>query len=237
MIRILIRTRGNVRIFVRTNKKGYIWDQLTIMTIRSVLTADIVNSTRLTAGKEKMLLRLLQQVLAPYKYEFYRGDSFQVYVKQADKALLVALLCRTAAVSMTQEKDTASSDVRISIGVGQVQVPVKTLRIAKGEAFILSGRAFDEMTKTDKRLAIVSGNSMANQGLQVIADYINTIFKTMTGKQAEVIFELLKGQSQQDVAGSLKKSKSTVHQHVTSGRWAEIDNLLQGYKNIVNQLS
>ena len=87
------------------------------------------------------------------------------------------------------------------------------------------------------RLAIATAHPLASEGLQVIADYINAIFKGMTGKQAAVIFELLKGQTQQGVAGKLKKSKSTIHQHVSSGRWPEIEKLLQQYENIINQLT
>ena len=206
------------------------------MGIQAVLTGDIVNSTKLAAAKEKKLLKVLQQVLTPYKFEFYRGDSFQVYIKQAGEALRIALLCRTAAISISQE-ETNSSDIRISIGLGQVAAPVKTLGAAKGEAFVLSGRTFDEIAKTDIRLAITTANPLANEGLQVIADYINAIFKVMTAKQASVIFELLTGQTQQTVADKLKKSKSTINQHVSSGRWAEIEKLLQQYENIINQLT
>lgn len=206
------------------------------MGIQAVLTGDIVNSTKLAAAKEKKLFKVLQQVLTPYKFEFYRGDSFQVYIKQAGEALRIALLCRTAAISISQE-ETNSSDIRISIGLGQVAAPVKTLGAAKGEAFVLSGRTFDEIAKTDIRLAITTANPLANEGLQVIADYINAIFKVMTAKQASVIFELLTGQTQQTVADKLKKSKSTINQHVSSGRWAEIEKLLQQYENIINQLT
>ena len=121
--------------------------------------------------------------------------------------------------------------------MGEIKGPVKSLSTAKGEAFVLSGRAFDEIAKTEKRLAIATGNPLANEGLQVIADYMNAIFKVMTGKQATVIFELLRGQTQQVVAGKLKKSKSTINQHVSSGRWPEIEKLLQQYENIINQLT
>ena len=207
------------------------------MAIQAVLTADIVNSTKLAAAKEKKLLKVLQQVLATYRFEFYRGDSFQVYLRNADAALQVALLCRTAAISISQNDETVLPDVRVSIGIGKTKVPVKALGASKGEAFILSGRAFDEIAKTDTRIAIATTNELANEGLQVIAAYINAIFKTMTGKQATVIFELMKGQTQQGVAGKLKKSKSTIHQHVSSGRWPEIEKLLKQYQNIINQLS
>jgi hypothetical protein len=208
------------------------------MTIQAIITGDIVNSTKLSGPKEKKLLAVLQSVLNGYTYEFYRGDSFQLYLPDAADALKVALLCRVAAISISDNSKQAS-DIRLSIGVGKVNTPVQTLRTAKGEAFILSGRTFDELIKTDTRLAITASpnNILGNVALQIIADYLNSIFKEMTGKQSTVIFELLKGLTQQDVADKLKKSKSTINQHVSAGKWTEIDRLLQQYENIIKQLS
>ena len=203
------------------------------MAIQAVLTGDIVNSTRLGPAAEKKLLKVLHQVLSAHRYEFYRGDSFQAYLKNAEDALTVALLCRAAAISITAE---APADVRISIGMGKTKTPGHPLGTARGEAFVLSGRAFDELAKQDTRLAIASTNALANAGLQVIAAYGNAIFKEMTGKQALVVFALLQGATQQEAAAQLKKSKSTIHQHVSAGRWPEIETLVQQYKNIVNQL-
>lgn len=206
------------------------------MEIQAVLTGDIVNSTLLDRLAEKKLLQRLTQVFRPHKLEFYRGDSFQAYVKLPAEALRLALLCRTAALSLSTEQIPVSYDTRISIGIGKVNTPVRALKTAKGPAFILSGRAFDEIIKTDARLAMSTGNGLANEGLQVIADYLNAIFSDLTAKQAEVIFELLRGETQQAVAYKIKKTKSTIHQRVTSGRWPEIEKLLQQYQNIINQI-
>ncbi|MEP6596820.1 MAG: hypothetical protein ABJA71_12785 [Ginsengibacter sp.] len=202
--------------------------------MQAVLTGDIVNSTKLTSSKEKGLVKILQQVLKPYKYEFYRGDSFQVHMKQPANSLRVALLCKTAAISFTEDNET---DIKISIGLGDVNEPVKTPGLAKGEAFILSGRAFDELEKTASRLVITTGNNKANLSFQILADYINSIFSRMTSKQAKVIFELLKGGQQQDIVKRLKKSKSTISQHVSSGRWNEIEKILNQYELLVNTIS
>ena len=207
------------------------------MAIQAVLTGDIVNSTRLLPAGEKKLLKMLRQVLSPHPVEFYRGDSFQAYIKDAGSALQAALLCRTAAISIARDKTNVSSDVRVSIGIGKTKTPVTLLGAAKGEAFVLSGRAFDAMAQDGSRLAIVTAHTLANGGLQVIADYTNAIFKDMTAKQAGVIFELLKGQTQQAVALKLRKSKSTISQHVNAGRWPAIEKLLQQYENIINQLT
>lgn len=207
------------------------------MALRAVLTGDIVNSTKLKPAIEKKLLKVLQVILGAYQFEFYRGDSFQVFIKNPVEALRVALLCRTAAISISKNNEENVADVRISMGIGNAKMPVITLGTAKGEAFVLSGRAFDELSANDTRLYIATTNGLANTALQIIADYLNAIFKTMTSKQAEVIFELLKEYNQQEVAIFLKKSKSTIHQHVVSGRWNEIEKLLQQYENIINQIA
>ncbi len=206
------------------------------MAIQVALTGDIVNSTKLKKAAGLKLQKLLHAVLANYLFEFYRGDSFQVYIKNPLEGLKTALLCRTAAMCVTKNETADLSDVRISIGIGNITAPVKALGPAKGEAFVLSGRAFDELKNEGRRLSLSTANNLANAGLEAIAGYLDAIFKTMTGKQAEVVFELLKGHTQQEVARLLKRSKSTIHQHVTSGRWTEIEKLLQQYENIINHL-
>ncbi|MEO8111664.1 MAG: hypothetical protein ABI594_16580 [Ginsengibacter sp.] len=202
--------------------------------MQAVLTGDIVNSTKLTPTKERGLVKIIEQALSPYKHEFYRGDSFQALLKQPGDSLRIALLCRTAAISIT---DKTEADIKISIGLGEIKERVKTLGAAKGEAFILSGRAFDELEKTSQRLIIVTADEKANISFQVISDYINSIFSRMTPKQAKVIFELLKGGLQQDVVKRLKKSKSTISQHVSSGRWTEIEKILNQYQLLVQAIS
>jgi len=206
------------------------------MALQAVLTGDIVNSTKLTTVNEKRILKQLKSILLPYKYEFYRGDSFQVYIKDAGEALRIALLCRTAAMAIVADDNDTRSDIRISVGIATTRTPLKTLAAAKGDAFVLSGRAFDEITKTGKRLAIVTNNSIANTAFEVIADYINSVFSTITDKQATVIFELLSGRTQKKVADKLGKSRSTINQHVTAGRYYELERLLQQYENIVKQM-
>ena len=203
--------------------------------VRAVVTADIVNSTGLMPDMEKMLIDGLKGILKPYTFEFFRGDSFQVYLEEPVKALQVALQCRTLAISL-EEVNEVPSDVRISIGLGRVAEPVKELGSAKGEAFLLSGRSFDALQKSGIRLTIVTENNLANIGLQVIADYLHSIYEGMTAKQAAVIIELLNGEAQQKVAAELNKSKSTISQLVSAGRWPEIERLLQQYDDIINLL-
>jgi hypothetical protein len=145
----------------------------------------------------------------------------------------MALVCRSLAVGLTENDE--KYDVRISIGIGEVNLPIGDLGIAKGGAFLLSGRRFDDLGDT-RRLAIGCGNELADIGLEVIADYLDNIYQGMTGKQAELIAALLQGVTQQQMSVALNKSKSTVSQLAAAGRWPEIEKLLEQYKRIIEKL-
>jgi hypothetical protein len=206
-------------------------------TIGAVLTADVVNSTKLSSPQYKRLMEVLDKFLHPHPHEFYRGDSFQAYLKEPSEALRLALACRALVIELTTKDDVpVRGDVRISIGIGGVTAPVRSLGSAKGEAFLLSGRELDELQKTDRRLAINSNNEMANIGLQVMADYLDNIFQEMTGKQADIIVELLRGMSQQQLTISREKAKSTISELANAGRWPEIERILEQYEKLIKLL-
>jgi hypothetical protein len=201
--------------------------------LAAILTGDIVNSTGLSPAQEKTLFELLKLFAAEYKYEFFRGDSFQIYVDDPKDALKMALVCRSLAIGLTENDERY--DVRISIGIGEINLPIGNLGMAKGEAFLLSGRRFDDLGD-DRRLSIGCGNELADIGLEVIADYLDNIYGGMTGKQADLITSLLRGMTQQQVSVTLNKSKSTVSQLAAAGRWPEIEKLLEQYKRIIEKL-
>lgn len=197
----------------------------------AVITADIVNSTLVPAEQMKKLREKLGQVLAGYKHEFFRGDSFQVYLRDPAEALTVVLKVRTEA-----RKLSSLLDVRSAIGIGEANPALKKLSIATDEAFVLSGRAFDRLGKKNDKLAIESGDGHANHGLNVVASFADYIFNDVTEKQAEVLAELLKGFSQQEVTKKLKKSPSTINQHVQSAGWHAVARLLDDYKNLISTI-
>ena len=194
----------------------------------AVITADIVNSTQLTGVQEKKLFAKLETLLATYKYEFYRGDSFQVYLKQPADALKLLLRLRTQAKELGNE-----FDIRAAIGIGTVAIPVKKLGVAAGEAFVLSGRALDETGKRDdQQLVIRTADIKMSPALEVIALFIDYIFRGMTGKQARVLALLLDGETQTTAARKIRKSQSTVNKHVQSAGWQEITKLLSVYEGL-----
>jgi len=201
------------------------------MILSAVITADIVNSTRLSKTEYKKLVKSLEEILEPYQHEFFRGDSFQVFVKSPNEALRVVLQARTVAMKLSE---TSPSDIRASIGIGQVKLPVKSFQTASGDVFILSGRSFDKMIK-DERLIIVSDekNKAVNLGLKLISQFIDYLFQRLTFKQAAVVYELLMDRTQIDTAKRLKKSQATIHKHIQAAGWPQTEKLLSDYKDLI----
>ncbi len=202
----------------------------------AVLTGDIVYYTKLKPAAARKLLQSLGEAFGKNRFEFYRGDSFQVLTEDPLEALRLALRCRSLAISMSARKEALHNDVRISIGIGKVPASISTLGAASGEAFLLSGRAFDTMTKENKRLSIAVTDPLAAAGLAAVADFADSVFRNLTIRQAALFRLLLEGRTQQEAAIELGKSKSTVHQHATSGNWNDTERILYHYTAIIQQI-
>jgi hypothetical protein len=166
-------------------------------------------------------------VLKDQKLEFYRGDSFQANIKDPRIALELVLKIRAAAKSIS-----TSLDVRASIGIGNIPSRVTDLRTSTSEAFVLSGRGFDEL-QSDSRLTITSNRNEANLALKVIALYCDFIFRGLTSKQAAVLFELLQRSTQVEIAKKLKKSQATINRHAQSASWADLEMIMDQYEKII----
>ncbi|HEV2481121.1 MAG TPA: helix-turn-helix transcriptional regulator [Puia sp.] len=202
-------------------------------TTGAVITGDIVNSSKLLPGQERDLLeKLMYATLKDHPYEFYRGDSFQAFIDKPERSLQLALACRALAISFS-ERSATSFDIRISIAIGKVTLPLGNLGTNNGATFVLSGRRLDTLKEEGRRLAIISGDQKADIAFGVISNYIDSIFQKMTSRQAHVIAELLNGISQQQLAESLGKSKSTISELATAGKWPEIESLMQHFEELV----
>jgi hypothetical protein len=197
----------------------------------AVLTADVVHSTQLSAPEEKGLQASLKELYAGQRLEFYRGDSFQAAVQPVSEALRLALRARAFARSLGN-----AYDIRISIGIGKVPGPVKSLSSANGEAFLLSGRSFDEL-KDEQRLAIRGTEEGLNVTFRILAAYCDHLFRNLTARQAAVVGELLAGRTQTEAAAALGITQATISAHAGAASWPEIESLLHEYETITASLS
>lgn len=203
--------------------------------LNAVITGDIAGSTLLQKTEENRLYKEMARIAGERPFEMYRGDSFQLYVKDARDALRISFQMRCAARKIDQPG--VSFDVRQSIGLAFQKSPVRSLASAKGDTFLFSGRAFDTMKDRGTTLVITSSSELLNNVFEMLTAFADDIFGAMTPKQAAVIAELLSGKTQQEVARKLKKAQPTINRQAQAARWTRVQELLTKFDYFIQQLS
>jgi hypothetical protein len=224
----------------------------------AVITGDIIQSSKLDAETRQWLMRSLKAALAQWDEDFemeselIRGDSFQCLVPDPAIALRVALLIRTYVRSLNptsaydiyhrQNPEISHSrlltnwlfDVRIAIGIGEIDYEGDTLAESDGEAFQLSGRALDRLKDGRRNLAIVSNDD--NKGeLASMAPLLDAILSGTTALQCEVINLKLLGHTEVEIARILEINQSAVNQRSIAGNWGAIQSAVKRFGKIYGE--
>lgn len=118
--------------------------------ITSVITGDIIQSRRTSTP---LWLPRLKKTLSlegksPRTWQVYRGDSFQVEIKDPAGAFLTAIRIKAAI------KSIKNLDVRMAIGIGDKKYSSHSVAESDGSAFINSGEKFETLKKNKQTLAI-----------------------------------------------------------------------------------
>lgn len=209
------------------------------MKTQAVITGDIINFTQLSAEKRKQLIEDTENLLKTWietqgNAEIFRGDSYQVLFEEIQKAITksIQLICWFKKHSDEQSKVYLST--RISIGIGEVSYRGKNVLNSDGEAFHLSGRNFDLMQE-EEFLSIHTNNEQKNRGIEIILNFVNKYIGNWTKGQSEVIFLLLEGKTQQEIAASLSLSQPSVNSRLKSAGWKEFEPVIKYISDLVQQ--
>ena len=129
----------------------------------AILTADIINSRKLSSkiwiNDLKAFLNTFGQ--SPNDWEIYRGDEFQLEIKNPEDALLVAFQLKAFFKSI-------KLDIRISIGFGEKTYKSRKITESNGSAFIRSGETFETLKKQKLNLAIRSPDTIFDEELNLM---------------------------------------------------------------------
>lgn len=180
-----------------------------------ILTADIINSRKLSSKKWmndfKQLLNSFGK--SPNDWEIYRGDEFQLEIKNPEDAFLIAFQIKAFFKSI-------NLDVRMSLGFGDKTYKTKKITESNGSAFIRSGELFETLKKQKINLAVNSGNpdfdeefnlilqlsmSFMDSWLQQSAEFVLVAIKNPTLSQEEIGLKL--GINQAAVSRRQKRSQ------------------------------
>jgi SatD family (SatD) len=166
----------------------------------SIITGDIVNSRKLPSKVWIKGLKLIFSDLCKNSsdWEIYRGDEFQLEIKNPEEALLTALHIKAYF-------KTLKLDVRMSIGFGDKSFKTKKISESNGTAFLRSGEVFETLKSQKINLAINTGNTEIDSNLNLIlrllltfsdnwlvqsAQFVQVVIKNPTLSQEEIGLKL-----------------------------------------------
>lgn len=214
----------------------------------AVLTADLIDSS---LYEEKVLQEVLdtlrqefERIIAEYNQEevrlqIYRGDSFQGIIKNPEDALKIALQIKTA-INRIHFKETVKNkayskiaDFKIAIGIGEQELEREAISESNGPAFQFSGRTLDEMKTENRKTKLKTDSKEINEEFNTSLFLLDTITDKWSTASAEVVYFLLKGFKEREVAAAINISQSAVNQRKKAAGWDAISVLLDRYRAVI----
>ena len=202
----------------------------------AIITGDIVDSTEINFdNRENTFAQFnvgLEMIKKEFKidYEWYRGDAFQLKTVQPAISLRIALMIKFWIKSFEIEIKKAH-DIRLSLGIGTIEINKKQLSLSDGEAFRISGRNLDSL-KSSRQSLIIDANDSYSNALKAESILLNAIINNITPIQSKVLFYKLKGYKEEDIAKKLGLAQSTVNQHSNAGNWNVFAKYIAYFENL-----
>jgi hypothetical protein len=216
----------------------------------AVLTADLVESS---LYEEEVLEKVLNTLKAEFAHirdtygednvrlKIYRGDSFQGVIKKPEEALKIALQIK-AAVNRIHLKKTKKNkayskiaDFKIAIGIGTQNIEREAISESNGQAFQFSGRTLDEMKTENQKTRLKTELEEVNAEFNTSFFLMDTITDKWSTASAEVVYYLLSGLIEREIATEINISQSAVNQRKKAAGWEAISELLIRYRNVITK--
>ena len=198
----------------------------------SILTGDIINSRAIESTKWLPLLKDAFNKVgqSPKIWEIYRGDSFQIEIKNVEDSFLFAIKLKATL------KKIKTLDVRIAIGIGKKNDTYKNITEGNGEAFIYSGLAFDTLLK-NQNLAITSSDKKFDTVFNTSLALALLTMDNWTVNSADFVLKYLENPNttQKLIAKDLNISESSASERRKRAGLDEIMQFEKIYRELINQ--
>lgn len=208
----------------------------------AVLSADCIESTSWSVKERDLVMETLTRELKKIpdsKHEFYRGDSFQLVIKDAAKSLRIAMVLKTAVNKLLFKNENSSgiqTDIRISIGIGEESIQRPLIAQSDGSAYQFSGRRLDTMKGDQRILCVSSSNEDFNAEFNASLLLFEEIAKRWSVASAEAIYYSLNGYKETPLAKLLGIGQSSVNKRKKAAAWNSIEVFIKRFEQAVSRL-
>ena len=197
-----------------------------------VITGDIINS-RKVADPGEWLSKLKTVFTAigptPNVWEITRGDSFQVEIAQVGDVLRKALHIKALI------KSIAGLDVRMAIGIGTKTYDAPKISEANGDAFVRSGRLFDQLKKST--LAVKSPWEDMEKAINMCLELALLTMDRWTPNSAEIMVLSMEnpGKTQLELGNTLQISQGRISERQQRAGYEEIMKMETYFREFIQQ--
>jgi len=201
----------------------------------AVISADIINSSKYEENSLVSTIQSLEEAEVNYlsipKVTMLasRGDSFQMMMQDWENAFLKAIFLkaffRRQTIKIKEREQQKSLDVRLSLSIGYTETIPKYIGTSLAEPFVLSGSALDQMKKNDQNIIITTGNELFDTELSLECAFLQYVLDGWTTAQAEVIYYLVQGKKQTEIAQLLGLTQPSVSNRIQLSNWSLIEKM------------
>ena len=200
----------------------------------SIITGDIINSKRTVPGTWLNTLKkeLRQWGPTPKQWEIYRGDSFQLEVKDPADALEVAVGIKAAI------KSQKGKDVRLAIGIGNKTYNANTISESNGSAFVNSGDLLEELKRIKLNMAVRSDQLVFDLEMNLYIKLALIAMNHWTSNSAMTVHAALRypDRSQKALGKLLGIKQNAVSTRLKRACYDEIIEVIKMYRKKVTDL-
>lgn len=201
----------------------------------TVLTGDIIKSGKY-ANPEVWLtplkMALTNTGVSPKYWEIFRGDSFQIEVRDNQKAFITAIYIKACI------KTINGLDVRMAIGVGDKNFEGAKVSESNGEAFIFSGETFEALKQEKNNLKIQTPDDTLNKELNLYFRLASIAMDNWTVNSSEAIKIAIENPDalQSEIANVIGISQDAVSKRLKRGYYNDILELDKMYRKKIGNL-
>ncbi|RPD94504.1 hypothetical protein EGM88_12245 [Aureibaculum marinum] len=206
--------------------------------MKTVITGDLIDSTKYTPSELDAILNVVNDEFDYFRttydvdFKIFRGDSFQGVVLDSSLALDLVLTIKTVVnkIPINRKKISGLTDFRIAIGIGNINLKRDSILESNGEAFQFSGKTLDTMKGDYPRLLLKTADENLNEEFNVHFALLDSVTSKWSVASAEVVYYLLKGKKETEVAKILGINQSAVNHRKKAANWDAVAMLLKRYK-------
>ena len=199
-----------------------------------IITGDIISSRKLSS---KIWMDNFKQLLDtfgenPTEWEIYRGDEFQLEVKNPENILMIAFQIKSYF-------KTLKLDARMSIGFGDLTYKATKISESNGTAFSRSGEVFETLKKQKINLAINSGNEKFDNEINLMLRLGLTFMDNWLVQSAEFVLRSIENPtlSQEEIGVKLGINQAAVSRRRKRAQFDLIVDLDQYFRNKIKSIN